>query len=112
MPPRPRTPATMRVRGAVRVVLQSIDEDEQPPLVLVALSGGADSLALSAATALEAKASGVRAGAVIIDHGLQQGSEEVAALAAAQAEALGLSPVTVRRVSVDDGLGSATGGTE
>lgn len=102
----------MRVRGAVRVVLQSIDEDQQPPLVLVALSGGADSLALAAATALEAKASGVRAGAVIIDHGLQQGSEEVAALAAAQAEALGLSPVTVRRVSVDDGLGSATGGTE
>ena len=36
--------------------------------------GGADSLALAAATAFEAPRAGLRAGAVIVDHGLQDGS--------------------------------------
>lgn len=70
------------------------------PLVLVALSGGADSLALAAATAFEAPRAGLRAGAVIVDHGLQQGSDAVAARAADQARALGLDPVVVERVEV------------
>jgi tRNA(Ile)-lysidine synthase len=70
------------------------------PLVLVALSGGPDSLALAAATAFEAPRAGVRAGAVIVDHGLQRGSADIAATVAAQAETLGLDPVLVRRVAV------------
>lgn len=70
------------------------------PLVLVALSGGADSLALALALAHEAPKSGVRAGAVIIDHGLQDGSAEVATRAAEQARQLGLDPVLVRAVQV------------
>lgn len=70
------------------------------PLVLVALSGGADSLALAAATAFEAPRSRLRAGAVIVDHGLQEGSDAVAARAAEQARALGLDPVRVVRVRV------------
>lgn len=69
-------------------------------LILVALSGGPDSLALAAATAFEAPRLGMRAGAVIVDHGLQDGSADVAAHAAAQATGLGLDPVIVRRVSV------------
>jgi tRNA(Ile)-lysidine synthase len=73
----------------------------------VALSGGADSLALAAATAFEAPRAGLRAGAVIVDHGLQAGSAEVAALAADQARTLGLSPVEVSRVQV-----GAAGGPE
>jgi tRNA(Ile)-lysidine synthase len=92
---RPRlTPPIADVRRAVRGVL--------PPagLVLVALSGGADSLALAAATAFEAPRAGLRAGAVIVDHGLQQGSAEVATRVAAQAAELGLHPVLVRRVAV------------
>ena len=68
--------------------------------MLVALSGGPDSLALAAATAFEAPRAGLRAGAVIVDHGLQRGSAEVAAAVAAQAAALGLDPVLVRRVGV------------
>jgi tRNA(Ile)-lysidine synthase len=68
--------------------------------VLVALSGGADSLALAAATAFEAPRAGIRAGAIIVDHGLQQGSDAVAARAAEQARALGLDPVLVSRVEV------------
>jgi tRNA(Ile)-lysidine synthase len=67
------------------------------PLVLVALSGGPDSLALAAATAFEAAG---RAGAVVVDHGLQQGSAAVAERAAEQARALGLDPVVVVRVTV------------
>lgn len=70
------------------------------PLVLVALSGGADSLALAAATAFEAPRAGVRAGAVVVDHALQPGSAGVAERAASQARDLGLEPVLVRRVEV------------
>jgi tRNA(Ile)-lysidine synthase len=68
--------------------------------VLVALSGGPDSLALAAATAFEAPRAGMRAGAVIVDHGLQPESATVAARAATQAKKLGLDPVLVRRVDV------------
>lgn len=73
------------------------------PLVLVALSGGADSLALAAALAFEADRLGMRGGAAIIDHGLQAGSAEVAARAADAAGKLGLDPVVVRRVEVAPG---------
>ena len=91
MPDRPRlTPAVADVRRAVRASLGDLRADD---LVLVALSGGADSLALAAATAFEAPRAGLRAGAVVVDHGLQPGSAEVAAAAAAQATALGLAPV-------------------
>ncbi|CAN5313893.1 tRNA lysidine(34) synthetase TilS [soil metagenome] len=92
MPDRPRlTPAIADIRRAVRQILP-VDG-----LVLVALSGGPDSLALAAATAFEARG---RAGAVVVDHGLQQGSAEVAERAASQARELGLDPVVVVRVEV------------
>ena len=47
-------------------------------LVLVACSGGADSLALADAVAHETTGAGVTAGAVVVDHGLQPGSAAVA----------------------------------
>ncbi len=99
MPPtRPRlTPAIADVRRAVRPFVEALETNS---LVLVALSGGPDSLALAAATAFEAQRAGIRAGAVIVDHGLQQGSADAAAAAARQAEALGLDPVLVRVVTV------------
>lgn len=116
MAPKPRTPASMRVRSAVRQVLRQVvfasrDEDRQP-LVLVALSGGADSLALAAAVAAEAPGAGARAGAVIIDHGLQEGSAAVAFRAAGQAQGLGLDPVIVRRVEVAASGALGAGGPE
>lgn len=105
MPDRPRlTPAIADLRRAVRGALEGLQPDA---LVLVALSGGPDSLALAAATAFEAPRSGLRAGAVIIDHGLQSGSADVAARAAQQATGLGLAPVRVERASV-----GAAGGPE
>lgn len=123
---RPRlTPAVADVRRAVRGALaefadlrgsdsaattegdsvaapggDSVGSTRFAPLVLIGLSGGADSLALAAAAAFEAPRAGIRAGAVIIDHGLQAGSADVAARAAAQARDLGLDPVIVTRVRV------------
>ncbi len=100
---RPRlTPAVADVRRAVRGVLVGLAAADAGarPLVLVALSGGADSLALAAATAFEASRAGLRAGATVVDHALQEGSAAVADRAAARARALGLDPVTVVRVRV------------
>jgi tRNA(Ile)-lysidine synthase len=85
------------VREAVR---DALDELPRGTRVLVACSGGADSLALAAATAFESPKLGLRAGAVIIDHGLQPGSAGAAATAAGQCRALGLDPVLVRTVDV------------
>lgn len=81
----------------MRSALSGLEPDA---LVLVALSGGPDSLALAAAVAFEAPRAGLRAGAVIVDHGLQSGSADVAARAAQQATGLGLSPVRVERVQI------------
>ena len=108
MPDRPRlTPAIADTRRAVRGALETLGADAaQDALLLVALSGGPDSLALAAAVAFEAPNAGLRAGAVIVDHDLQPGSDAVAARAADQARALGLDPVVVRRVEVEsDGSG-------
>ncbi|MET0589947.1 MAG: tRNA lysidine(34) synthetase TilS [Naasia sp.] len=105
MPRRPRlTPAIADVRRAVREAIESLATDSHggvQPLLLVGLSGGADSLALAAATAFEAPRAGFRAGAVVVDHQLQAGSDEVAERAADQARGLGLDPVIVRRVQVN-----------
>ena len=98
MTERPRlTPAMADVRRAIRENLSDLTPDA---VVLVALSGGPDSLALAAGLAFEAPRAGLLAGAVIVDHGLQEGSEVVAETAAAQARELGLDPVIIRRVKV------------
>jgi tRNA(Ile)-lysidine synthase len=88
-------PAVAQLRAAVRPALSASD---QP--VLVACSGGADSLALAAALAFEAPRAGVPAGAVTVDHGLQPGSADRADRTAALLRNLGLDPVQVLRVDV------------
>ena len=88
-------PAVAQVRSAVRPGLTASD---QP--VLVACSGGADSLALAAAVAFEAPRVGVAAGAVTVDHGLQPGSAARAEATAGLLRNLGLAPVAVVRVEV------------
>ena len=70
------------------------------PLVLVACSGGRDSMALAAVSRIVCTSMGVRCGAVIVDHGLQAGSEQVASEAADRCHALGLGPVIVRNTTV------------
>nr|WP_233158345.1 tRNA lysidine(34) synthetase TilS [Actinokineospora bangkokensis] len=64
--------------------------------LVVACSGGADSLALAAA----ARHCADRVAGVVVDHGLQPGSAEVARTAAEQLRGLGLDPVRVVAVEV------------
>ncbi|GAA1992841.1 tRNA lysidine(34) synthetase TilS [Terrabacter lapilli] len=90
-------PAVAATRLAVREHLADVPEGA---LVLVACSGGPDSVALAAALAFEAPRSGVRAGAVVVDHGLQDGSAEVAEEAATLCRDLRLDPVEVVRADV------------
>lgn len=73
-----------------------------PASYVLAVSGGTDSLALAAAAAHVGSGPGVGFLACIVDHGLQEGSREVAEAAAAQVRALGL-PAVVRTVSVVPG---------
>jgi tRNA(Ile)-lysidine synthase len=103
--------AVAATRLAVRQALGQIAETEQigySGLVLVACSGGADSLALAAAVGFEAPRAGLSAGAVIVDHALQEGSSAVAGRAAEQCRRLGLDPVEVVTVHV----GSSGAGPE
>jgi len=85
----------------VRRALEALPEDST---VIVALSGGPDSLALAAATAFEAPKRGITGVAVTVDHGLQKGSADVAAAAARAAEGFGLV-ARVTRVDVREGGG-------
>ncbi|MCI4063140.1 tRNA lysidine(34) synthetase TilS [Micromonospora sp. R77] len=91
-------PPVAAVRAAVRRALTGLTGDGP---VLVACSGGADSLALAAATAFVAPRSGRPAGLVTVDHGLQPGSAERAGAVAGWARELGLDPVDSVAVTVD-----------
>ncbi|HQY33602.1 MAG TPA: tRNA lysidine(34) synthetase TilS [Actinotalea sp.] len=94
-------PAVAVVRSAVRAELTLLAAGaDDGALVLVACSGGADSLALAAAAAFVAPRVGLRAGAVVVDHRLLAGSADVAARAADQCRDLGLSPVEVVATTV------------
>jgi tRNA(Ile)-lysidine synthase len=97
---RPRlTPAIADVRRAVRESFGAAGL-VAGDLVMVACSGGADSLALAAATAFEAPRAELRAGAIVIDHAMQEGSGIVAAETAQKLAKLGLYPVEIRTVVV------------
>ncbi|HEY5455666.1 MAG TPA: tRNA lysidine(34) synthetase TilS [Acidothermaceae bacterium] len=68
--------------------------------MLVASSGGADSVALAAAAAFEAPRLGLRVGGVTVDHRLQKGSAARAVAVAAVLTGLGLEPVEAIGVDV------------
>jgi tRNA(Ile)-lysidine synthase len=90
-------PAVAAIRLAVREDLVDVAAGD---LVLVAVSGGADSLALAAAVAAQAPGLGLRAGAVTVDHSLQAGSAERATEVAATCVEFGLQPVVVETIEV------------
>ena len=85
-------PVVAEGRRRLRLALHDLGPGSR---VEVALSGGADSLAVAACLAFVAPRDGLMAGAVVVDHGLQPGSAEVAARAAEQARTLGLGAEVV-----------------
>lgn len=100
-------PAVAAVRRAVR---RGLDDVEAGSTVVVACSGGADSLALLAATVFEAKQAreslGVRVIGATVDHGLQEGSAAHAQEVVGQMSALGVDETVSARVRVEAaGLG-------
>jgi tRNA(Ile)-lysidine synthetase-like protein len=100
-------PAVAAVRNAVRRTLTDLRPGD---LVLVACSGGADSLALAAGTVFVAERLGLRAGAVIVDHQWRTDSGGISARVERDCRELGLDPVRV--VTVDSSAGPGGPGPE
>jgi tRNA(Ile)-lysidine synthase len=99
-------PSVAAVRVAVRRTLVQVVSAQQPApdaAVLVACSGGADSLALLAATVFEGPRLGLRVIGVTIDHGLQDGSAEHATHVVEQMARLGADETASARVRVEGG---------
>lgn len=78
------------------------------PLVLIACSGGRDSLALVALASKVCASRGLRCGVVIVNHNLQSSSEKVAIEASNQCKKLGISYdlIYIESIKVlDSGIG-------
>ncbi len=96
-------PALAACRNAVRRELRDLGPGD---VVVVACSGGADSLALLGATVFEARSPGWRVVGATVDHGLQEGSAEHTARVVAQMARLGAEETLSARVEVRaEGLG-------
>ncbi len=93
-------PAVAAGRTAVRRALAAQPDLAAGDRLAVAVSGGADSLALAAAVSWVAPRIGLQAGAVTVDHQLQDGSAERALAVVQVCAGLGLDPVAVETVSV------------
>lgn len=86
-------PAVAAGRNLVRDALGDLEAGSR---LVVGVSGGADSLALAAVTAFVAARESYALSAVVVDHGLQPGSDQVAARAVAQLGGLGVDAHSVR----------------
>jgi tRNA(Ile)-lysidine synthase len=91
-------PASLAVAQAVAAALTETDGH-----LLVACSGGPDSLALAFGAQRVATREHRALTAVVVDHGLQPGSAAVAERAAEQLRRLGFADVVISRVSVLEG---------
>ena len=102
MPKRSKlTPAVSEVRRLVRSSLVNHGASAQD-IVLVACSGGPDSMALAAALAFEGPKLNLRIGAVIVDHGIQPETATVAEQTKTELESLGFDLVEIKRVNVGE----------
>ena len=97
------TPAILELRAAVRPFLAALSANES---VLVGVSGGADSLALAHAMAYESEQRELQVIPVVVDHGLQPGSDAVAAATIEKLRALGYEEIffATAQVEMKDGL--------
>ena len=102
-------PAVAAVRLAVRRGLPVLGDVRgghwvpETDVVVVACSGGADSLALLAATVFELRRAPVRVVGAVVDHGLQDDSAAHTARVVEQMAALGVDETVSARVQVDPG---------
>ena len=94
-------------RRAARNALAHFEPGDR---ILLAVSGGADSLLLAAATKLEASKVGIQLHALVVDHQLQNGSGDVAASAQKKLIELGIIEAKVAQVLVSNNSGN--GGME
>ena len=96
-------PATVAIRSAVRESLAGCSAGDT---VLVAVSGGADSLALAVALVPECKNLQIKLVGVTIDHQLQSASTEQANKVVTQLSELGITEIENIKVKVEitDGL--------
>ncbi len=103
-------PSVAAVRLAVRRCLTALAQDRsratQQRVVVVACSGGADSIALLAATVHEGHKAGWHVAGATVDHGLQEGSAAVADAVVGRMAAIGADETVAVRVAVEAaGLG-------
>lgn len=101
-------PSVAAVRRGVRRCLAELAGQAEggPGVVVVACSGGADSLALLAATVEEGHRTGWHVAGVTVDHGLQDGSAAQAERVVVQMAELGADQTVAVRVTVEAaGLG-------
>jgi tRNA(Ile)-lysidine synthase len=97
------TPAILELRAAVRPFLDALSPHEK---VLVGVSGGADSMALAHTLLHEATSRELEIIPVVVDHGLQPGSEKVAATTIEKLRSLGFDEIffATAQVEMKDGL--------
>jgi tRNA(Ile)-lysidine synthase len=98
-----KTPALLELRHALRFWLEKLEPNSK---VCVGVSGGADSLALALAAMLEASTLGINVVAVVVDHGLQENSSDIAAQAEKTLEKIGYQDIFIGKANVilTDGL--------
>ncbi|RYB93641.1 tRNA lysidine(34) synthetase TilS [Nocardioides oleivorans] len=95
-------PSVAAVRVPVRSTLSGLAPGD---VVVVACSGGADSLALASAAVFEGRRLGLRVVGATVDHGLQPGSAEQAERVVVQLAAMGVDETLTARVEVDAASG-------
>jgi tRNA(Ile)-lysidine synthase len=100
------TQAVVELRSAVRPFVSTLSAGDR---ILVAVSGGADSLALAGALLAECKELLVTCIGVTIDHQLQDGSQIQARKVINQLERIGFTEVISQEVDVDQSSGLESG---
>jgi tRNA(Ile)-lysidine synthase len=100
------TDATVAIRNAVKPFLQSCEAGD---VVIVAVSGGADSVALAYAILTESEPLAIKAVAVTIDHQLQENSAAQAEKVESQLREIGYEKVITEKVLVDTKSGIEAG---
>ena len=94
--------ALLELRNTVRPFLENLTAGD---CALVAVSGGADSLALAYALIKEAPDLAINLIAVTVDHQLQSGSADQAAKVQVELKAMGYQEVIIEKVSVKEKSG-------